>query len=170
MKASFLSKLKSIVGACALIVVGALSVVVFQKPKESVIPSGVYSTIFVGRSASYQMNIDQLFLDEVNQKVTMWVREDRNAFFISETKLAGLTIFSRITLDCKNLTVSILEQRAFGEDMKYSGTSTDPTPFDKPNSPMTALSMLDICGSIPGIEQVEPLTPDADSEEPLITT
>lgn len=145
MKSKFTTALHVILG----FVIGVFLTVqtwVYSEGNQQV-PHGIWSPVLMLRGISYQVNISTAeFKNE--DSATFWIREDRAMLFESETSLTGKTIISHVTVDCKNQTLELLEQRAFGDTMQFLG-SRDGKLATNMNTVMPLVVFVELCGIIP---------------------
>jgi hypothetical protein len=92
---------------------------------DGYIPPGLYVPLRLERGASFQLNISSPEIDIKKEIITAWIREDRILPFLTDTGIMGKTVFTRITTDCANSKVAIVEQRAFDENMQFITAKKD---------------------------------------------
>ena len=129
-----------------LVGVGLSLIISDQVDKSDNIPYGVYGPFMMMRGLSYQINLTQLSADKDTRTLTTWIREDREITFLGETGVKGQTIFTHLTINCKNDTVAILEQRGFDENMSHTGTVMGKGTMDSPISLVSISAIAMICG------------------------
>lgn len=107
------------------------------------IPEGVYAPIVMTNGVSFQVNLDQIDFD--GKTLTTWIREDDAAWFKTDLGTNAQTIFVKVTVDCPNKKIAMLEERAFGPRMTYIGTTKGDGVPGEPKTVTTIGTFLGIC-------------------------
>lgn len=140
------------------LIAGAL--LAFSLQSSTGIPPGKYTPLKIYGGMSVQINLDSIESDSANGIYSLWVREDREGPFLTETGLMGRSVFSKITIDCNKKMITVLEQRAFDMNMKLVASKTGSSK-SLPNSMMTTVMIMTVCGKL---AELEPAPSDSDSD------
>lgn len=108
------------------------------------IPSGKWMTLYVGDGIAVQLNMHTFDKDKKQEAFTAWVREDRQKPF-SSGLVIGKTIFSKITVNCEENTVTIHEQRSFDDALEKLMTSEKEVMYSTPDEVIVAITHLMMC-------------------------
>jgi hypothetical protein len=125
------------------------------------IPSGKWVTLYIGDGISVQLNIHTLDKVKKQEVFTAWVREDRQKPF-SSGLVIGNTIFSKITVNCEENTVTIHEQRSFDDTFEELMISEKEVLHSTQDEVIVAVAQSTLCSVD---SQQNSLLPSSDSRE-----
>ena len=116
------------------------------KEQRADIPSGKWVTLFIGDGISVQLNLHTFDKHSKQDAFTVWVREDRQKPF-SSGLVIGKTVLSRITVNCKENTVTVHEQRSFDDVLDRLMVSEKEVVYSTPDEVIVAVTHLTMCSA-----------------------
>lgn len=122
--------------------------------KNSEVPDGVFQPILLAPGASYQLTIVKD--SDSSGSIVVWVREDRNEWFESESLLPAKTTISKIILDCEEQNLVINEQRIFGTNMTHLKTVENMRFIGNSSSAVSVVTLMAVCNGPKEINQPSP--------------
>jgi hypothetical protein len=112
---------------------------------DNQVPIGKWESFYFDNDLTLQLNTSQAKFNK--NTVTTWIREDRVNNFDGSLGVSGKTIFSKVLLNCDDLTSIVYEQKSFDIGMVFSDSKEEKEPLlGQPKELMSAISLITLCG------------------------
>jgi hypothetical protein len=116
----------------------------FSSPNNH-IPTGTYAPVLLVEGAALSYDESTVSINPMTSDVTLWIREDREDWFMTETKTMAKSTLTKVVVNCGDQHLSIVEQRSFGPHMMYMGERAGLSSVAGMNTPMELAAVLTVC-------------------------